>query len=291
MSFRSELICESIPFVVVHASSEHLEHPGKCLETKDVDTLSSLGWQSEAHCVFPQHIIIKLLYPPHFPASNVSLTQLKVLTHESKIPKRVEIFLSKVPFSALNGSIEDKGWKDDVSSFYRLGYVSFDCNQRSKFRARELKSIKLGGARNISFIKLDLHECHSNAFNQDSQVGIVDITIVGELCPSIPGENSNSRIINYHGSMTYPEDIQRGNKDQKENNAHSSSTEYRERKNRGMGHTKRLELLSKENERVETVVKKRVEELERLKHMKAVIEVRMLLTYSLSNTCVKRRGN
>ena len=273
----SDRHCDIISFSVVHVSSEHFDHPGSCLASRNTDAVSSMGWQSTTKCSFPQHVIIKLAYSPNSPGSSVSLSQIKVLTHETKIPKRVEIFLATRPNKMSENIHEndtvDQGWNEDAISFQRLGYVSFDCNERSNFRARELKSIKLGGIHDVSFIKLVLHECHGNIYNPDNQVGIVNITVLGEIRSTMTTMESKSpvpcRINDCH-------DIMKSGKDDnmiiKENVNNASWTHSNKRK--GVGHAKRLEVVKKENEHVETEVKQRIEALEKLKHMKAAIEVR-----------------
>lgn len=62
-------------------------------------------------------------------------------------------------------------------SYTRLGYLSLDSNERSGFKARELKSVYVNARGN--FLRLTIKKCHVNAINQFNQVGIIAINVVG----------------------------------------------------------------------------------------------------------------
>ena len=53
--------------------------------------------------------------------------------------------------------------------FKRLGYLSFDSNERSNHQARELKSVHVNIA--AQHIKLVVHRCHVNKLNIYNQAG------------------------------------------------------------------------------------------------------------------------
>ena len=69
-----------------------------------------------------------------------------------------------------------------TASFSRLGYLSLDSNEKSGFKARELKSVYLK-ARG-QFLKLLLHRCYANPLNLFSQVGLIAINALGQ--PAAP---------------------------------------------------------------------------------------------------------
>ena len=106
-----------------------------------------------------------------------------MLIHNSKIPHRIEIYIS----TSVNSSqyVDKKDHGEDVGMdrldeilsiteteipkvfskaslaklyFQRLGYVSFDDNAKTKYRARELKSVPMNVK--ATFIKLVIHSCH-----------------------------------------------------------------------------------------------------------------------------------
>ena len=130
------------------------------------------------------------------------MKQLKILTHEYKIPKKIEIYLASDPDTKnVKTPREDIATVpiigfDQCRSIRRLGYVPLDSNERTNFQARELKSIKVGGAE-ASFVKLVLHECHENDLNTDNQVGIVSISCLGilEMKMDNAGCNQDSSVL------------------------------------------------------------------------------------------------
>lgn len=94
-----------------------------------------------------------------------SVSQIQILSHQAKIASKIEIFISN--------AIEYK----DASAFTRLGYLSLDCNERSEYQARELKTVyidQLG-----RYLKVLIHANHVNKLNLGNQVGIVAINVIG----------------------------------------------------------------------------------------------------------------
>lgn len=55
-----------------------------------------------------------------------------------------------------------------VSSLRRLGYLSFDSNERSNHQARELKSVHVSVEAQL--VRLLIHRCHVNKLNIYNQV-------------------------------------------------------------------------------------------------------------------------
>jgi centrosomal protein CEP104 len=95
------------------------------------------------------------------------MQQVQLLSHQSKIATRVELFVGrgKDYFSAK--------WK-------RLGYLSLDSNERSGFKARELKSVYIDAKGH--FLKLLVHKCHVNSLNLFNQVRTTDAPHDGGEC-------------------------------------------------------------------------------------------------------------
>ena len=56
----------------------------------------------------------------------------------------------------------------ESAGFMRLGYLSFDSNERSQHQARELKSVHIDAVADT--VKLVVHQCHANKLNIYSQV-------------------------------------------------------------------------------------------------------------------------
>ena len=64
-------------------------------------------------------------------------------------------------------------------NFKRLGHVSFDDGERSKHKAREMRSIYLDTA--CLVIKMLVHGFHKNTQNLFDQAGIVAMNFIGEV--------------------------------------------------------------------------------------------------------------
>jgi hypothetical protein len=88
------------------------------------------------------------------------IQQLQVLSHQSKIATRIEIFVG----TAVEG---DPRPAYSRAKFKRMGYVSLDPNERSNFQARELKTVQFNA--NGLFLKLIIHKCSVNRLNIYSQ--------------------------------------------------------------------------------------------------------------------------
>jgi centrosomal protein CEP104 len=95
----------------------------------------------------------------------VNISQVQLLSHQSKISTRIELFVGS------GGDYFNCTWS-------RLGYLSLDNNERSNFKARELKSVYLK-ARG-SFLKLLFHKSHINTLNLYNQVGLIALNILGQ---------------------------------------------------------------------------------------------------------------
>lgn len=77
-----------------------------------------------------------------------------------QIATRVEVFVG-APNSPADLDVRN-------CTFKRLGYLSFDSNERSNHQARELKSVHVNVP--AFFIRLMVHRCHVNKLNIYNQV-------------------------------------------------------------------------------------------------------------------------
>lgn len=102
-----------LPFAIVFATSEDADYPAGEL---NVHSPQTRGWQSSRFCDYPQEIGI------WFPDGAVSISQVQLLSHQSKIATRVELFVGSGP----------DGYES--ATFTRLGYLSLDSNERSSFK-------------------------------------------------------------------------------------------------------------------------------------------------------------
>ncbi|KAF8056211.1 CEP104 [Scenedesmus sp. PABB004] len=134
------------------------------------------GWQSPRFCKFPQEFVLRLERP-------CKIQQIQILAHEYKIPTKIEVFVGFPPAGAADGEPDGA---PDAAGLRRLGYLSFDCNERSGHQARELKSVHVSVEAQL--VRLLIHRCHVNKLNIYNQVGIVALNLIGEpLAPAPPG--------------------------------------------------------------------------------------------------------
>jgi centrosomal protein CEP104 len=164
-----------LPFTIRSCSGEDPDYPARQLLLHSTDTR---GWQTPQHCSYPQEIVLQL-------DKQARLQQLQILSHESNISSRIEIYSSSLPLG-----------ETDISRAVetRLGFTTFGNNEASGYQARELKSVSLQNFPAI-LVRLVVHRCHVNKRNIWNQVGLVALNLIGtlahatlqsfELCDSI----------------------------------------------------------------------------------------------------------
>ena len=189
---------------------QSLTHNNPHVNIRNESKYNNEGWQSQRNCTYPQILIIQPLQEDdsggvnhneeyededsnsthgrnrnnqkHMPkcikgtTSSFYLTKMKILSHNCKIPQKIEIYTSlssktndnndHINTSDSSESSESphrdetvNNWIDNEKlSFKRMGYVTFDNNAKTKYRARELKSITMNAE--VTYIKLVIHPCH-----------------------------------------------------------------------------------------------------------------------------------
>ncbi len=138
--------------------------------------------QSHAHCArnawqhcwplcrfsqYPQDLTLRLEAPAR-------LAQIQLLSHEFKIAAKVELLVGAFDSAgaaataagmAVTGTPPPPAAADPAkASWRRLGFLSFDANDKSSYSARELKSVALSGTA-AHLLRLVFHRCHANAAN------------------------------------------------------------------------------------------------------------------------------
>eukprot|EP01028_Stygiella_incarcerata_P009186 TRINITY_DN4292_c0_g1_i5.p1 TRINITY_DN4292_c0_g1~~TRINITY_DN4292_c0_g1_i5.p1 ORF type:complete len:869 (+),score=256.92 TRINITY_DN4292_c0_g1_i5:100-2706(+) len=149
-------------FRSVYCSSEDPRHPVSNLERP---IKSTNGWQSEHFCDFPQQIVLSF-------KDVVEVRVFQFLSHEYMIASKVVFYIGCVgPEDKEPPSFHGVEWK-------RLGYVSLDKNDKTEYRARELKTIQFS-AHHVAYLKIVLQRNHVNVKNLYNQVGIVGFRCFG----------------------------------------------------------------------------------------------------------------
>ena len=111
---------------------------------------------------YPQELTLALDAPAR-------LAQIQLLSHEFKIAGKVELLVAGPDSAAAGAAIGGGGDAAKGPAWRRLGFLSFDSNERSSFTARELKSVALNGTP-AALLRLVFHRCHANAANIYGQV-------------------------------------------------------------------------------------------------------------------------
>ncbi|XP_052760186.1 centrosomal protein of 104 kDa-like isoform X2 [Mya arenaria] len=149
-----------LSFKVTHASGQDEVHRASELNFHSPLTK---GWQSARYCLYPQDIVIHL-------EKRSRLRKIQVLSHQCLIATRIEFFVGDVP----DGMPVDL----DNARYTRLGYVSLSDNEKTGFKARELKSVQVDAVG--VFLKLNIHKNHINKYNIYNQVGLVAVNVIGD---------------------------------------------------------------------------------------------------------------
>lgn len=80
---------------------------------------------------------------------------MQILSHQSKIATQIELFVGH-------------GDSYESAHFRRLGYLSLNSNERSKYQARELKSVYVNAPG--QYLRMLVHKCYINEVNLFNQV-------------------------------------------------------------------------------------------------------------------------
>ncbi|OXB78116.1 UNVERIFIED_CONTAM: hypothetical protein H355_007258 [Colinus virginianus] len=127
------------------------------------------GWRSPRLCQYPQEIVLQLV-------ERCRIRKLQLLAHQYMISSKIEFFISE--------SLPEYFAPYQSERFHRLGYVPLSDNEKTGFKARELKSVYMDAVG--QYLKLIFHKNYVNRYNLYSQVALVAINIIGD-----PADYSN----------------------------------------------------------------------------------------------------
>ncbi|KAM9476276.1 centrosomal protein of 104 kDa isoform 2-T3 [Clarias gariepinus] len=143
------------------------------------------GWRSARFCSFPQEITVHMV-------ERCRIRKLQLLAHQYMISAKVEFHI---------GDSETTS-PQCLQQFRRLGYVSLSTNEKTGFRARELKSVHVDAVG--TYLKLTFYKNHVNQYNTYNQVALVAINILGDPvdCSDSSPIPSRDQLINQYISST-----------------------------------------------------------------------------------------
>ncbi|NXU00738.1 CE104 protein, partial [Buphagus erythrorhynchus] len=131
------------------------------------------GWRSPRLCQYPQEIILQLV-------ERCRIRKLQLLAHQYMIASKIEFYISE--------SLPEYFAPYQSERFQRLGYVPLSDNEKTDFKARELKSVYMDAVG--QYLKLIFHKNYANKYNLYGQVALVAVNIIGE--PADYGNDSMS---------------------------------------------------------------------------------------------------
>ncbi|NWW75459.1 CE104 protein, partial [Climacteris rufus] len=130
------------------------------------------GWRSPRLCQYPQEIILQLV-------ERCRIRKLQLLAHQYMIASKIEFYISE--------SLPEYFAPYQSERFQRLGYVPLSDNEKTDFKARELKSVYMDAVG--QYLKLIFHKNYVNKYNLYGQVALVAVNIIGD-----PADYSNDSI-------------------------------------------------------------------------------------------------
>ncbi|XP_078498758.1 centrosomal protein of 104 kDa [Lissotriton helveticus] len=121
------------------------------------------GWRSPRFCQYTQEIVLQLI-------ERSRIRKLQLLAHQYMISSKIEFYIAE--------SLPEYFAPYQSERFRRLGYVSLSDNEKTGYKARELKSVYVDAVG--QYLKLIFHKNYINRYNLYNQVALVAINIVGD---------------------------------------------------------------------------------------------------------------
>ncbi|XP_039979268.1 centrosomal protein of 104 kDa-like, partial [Xiphias gladius] len=149
-----------IGFIVVNSSSHEDNFTAKELM---VHAPTVNGWRSGRLCSYPQHITLQLV-------ERSRVRKLQLLAHQYLIPAKVEFHIGD--------TLPETSTPGVPGQLRRLGYVSLSDNEKTDFKARELKSVHVDAIG--TYLRITFHKNHVNDYNHYNQVALVAINVLGD---------------------------------------------------------------------------------------------------------------
>uniref|UniRef100_A0A672ZBZ8 Centrosomal protein of 104 kDa n=1 Tax=Sphaeramia orbicularis TaxID=375764 RepID=A0A672ZBZ8_9TELE len=172
-----------VGFIVVDASSHEDNFSAQELM---VHAPTVNGWRSSRQCSYPQHITLQLV-------ERSRVRKLQLLVHHYLIPAKVEFHIGD--------TLPDSSTSGFPGALRRLGYVSLSDNEKTAFKARELKSVHLDAIG--TYLRVTLHQNYVNRYNTYNQVLLYIHVCV--ICPSVYPQPSREQLIEHYLNNTQQE--------------------------------------------------------------------------------------
>ncbi|KAJ8320817.1 hypothetical protein KUTeg_002404 [Tegillarca granosa] len=171
---------------IVHVSGQDESYKGSELNRHSPLTK---GWQAGRYCLYPQDLVFQM-------PQRSRLKKIQILSHQYLIATKIEFFIGDVP--------EDMAPVAENAKYQRLGYVSLSDNEKTGYKARELKSVHVDAIG--IFLKLLIHKNHINKYNTYNQVGIIAVNAIGDpvLRPTDYSDLDDNRLTAQNSGIADP---------------------------------------------------------------------------------------
>ncbi|XP_038864112.1 centrosomal protein of 104 kDa [Salvelinus namaycush] len=121
------------------------------------------GWRSARFCPYPQQVTLQL-------PERSRVRKLQLLAHQYLISGKIEFHIGDRLLEADSPGLS--------GHLRRLGYVSLSDNEKTGFKARELKSVHVDAIG--TYLRITFHRNHVNRYNLYNQVALVAINVLGD---------------------------------------------------------------------------------------------------------------
>lgn len=192
MKKPTDLSFPILKYRLVGVSTEDPESPFYSL----ISGLKNNGWCSVRYSTYPQELLIQFCRP-------CRLKQVNLVLHEYKIPSKIDFYY----FYPNHKNKEEEKFDYNNIPFIKMGYIIPNSNEKSNFKLREFKKIKIN--EKALYIKLTLHKNFINLENNYNQVSIISLQFFGyEFENNNPLDYKNILIneINKNKNNDYTED-------------------------------------------------------------------------------------
>uniref|UniRef100_A0A8C7HCD8 Centrosomal protein of 104 kDa n=1 Tax=Oncorhynchus kisutch TaxID=8019 RepID=A0A8C7HCD8_ONCKI len=134
------------------------------------------GWRSARFCPYPQQVTLQL-------PERSRVRKLQLLAHQYLISGKIEFHIGDRLLEADSPGLS--------GHLRRLGYVSLSDNEKTGFKARELKSVHVDAIG--TYLRITFHRNHVNRYNLYNQVALVAINVLGDSVDGTPVDTIPSR--------------------------------------------------------------------------------------------------
>uniref|UniRef100_A0A8C8GB85 Centrosomal protein of 104 kDa n=1 Tax=Oncorhynchus tshawytscha TaxID=74940 RepID=A0A8C8GB85_ONCTS len=149
------------------------------------------GWRSARFCPYPQQVTLQL-------PERSRVRKLQLLAHQYLISGKIEFHIGDRLLEADSPGLS--------GHLRRLGYVSLSDNEKTGFKARELKSVHVDAIG--TYLRITFHRNHVNRYNLYNQVlhyEVINLSLREVNCTSVCPQPSREQLIEHYLNISQHE--------------------------------------------------------------------------------------